>query len=43
MSLNAPSGVAIAPVLIALGAAGIFIPLVFAAIAPLALASHRHG
>ncbi|MBI2477359.1 MAG: hypothetical protein HYV60_01515 [Planctomycetia bacterium] len=43
MFLKAPSGVSIPPVVIALGAASLLVPLASAAIAPLALASHRHG
>jgi hypothetical protein len=42
MFLKAPSGVTLPPVLIAIGAAGLLVPLASAAIAPLALASHRH-
>ena len=43
MFFRAPSGASIPPVVIAIGAAGLLVPLASAAFAPLALASHRHG
>lgn len=42
MFLEAPSGVSIPPVLLAVGGASLLVPLASAAIGPLALASHRH-